>query len=122
MLEEIEHFCHWHQTSCEECPLWAGLAAQKVIDTHLQDQLANAQQKAVTGELTWATDADVVQQSGIELSEIQKRVLDLKPQQIAVQKLLEGITLSIGKSLRATINDSASEYAKMRPEYFSKVK
>lgn len=103
-------------------PAMEELAGQKVMDSSVQEQLAAAQQRALTGELDWATYVEVFEKTGIELSEIQKRVIELKPEQIALQKLLEGITLSVGKSLRATIHDSASEYAKMRPEYFSKPK
>ena len=119
----LQEMSELYQTmSANVRPAIKELEEQKVTDATLQDQHATAQQKALTGELTLGTDADAVQQAGVELSEIQKRVLDLNPEQIALQKLLEGITLNVGKSLRAIIHDSASEYAKMRPEYFSMVK
>ena len=94
------------------------LEGKNVSDEAISEQLSDAQLNAIIGTPPAGDDGELVEKAGIALSDLQQRVLDLRPEQVSISKLLRGITLSVGRSLRSVIHDSAEQYAVVRPEYF----
>lgn len=94
------------------------LKKNKLTDAMVVKHLGETQQKALSGNLAMGNEAYYVEKEEIDLSHLDKLVMDLKPEQVNLRKLLQAITLSIGKSLRSVINDSAAQYADIHPEYF----
>jgi hypothetical protein len=60
----------------------------------------------------------LIEKADVNLSDLNQRVVELTPDQMDLAKLLQSITLNVGKSLRSVTQDSALEYAKINPSYF----
>jgi len=120
-VSRLQEMSSYYQTMVSN----AGAAVKEleergVTDKSVLDRLLDAQQKFMSGDLNNAIDAQRIEDAGIDLSDLYQRVLELRPEQVSLLKLFQGITLSVGKSLRSVIHDSASQYANMRSDYFSK--